>query len=124
MLRSDWVRASSAKIHFGCNQNDRSISTHLSYLITPLSDIVKRVSVIDRDADHEAVCFIVYNRAVRAKIRVSASIVNYQINLLAPQIFGSLEDVEHCGLVIVRENLLLVVNDQARLTDGCVTDKD
>ena len=47
-----------------------------------------------------------------------------QVDLLALKILGSSEDVETRGFIIFGEDLLLVVNDQARLTNGCVTDKD
>jgi len=55
---------------------------------------------------------------------VSAGIVNNQVDLLALKILGSLKDVETRGFIIFGEDLLLVVNDQTRFTNGCVTNKD
>lgn len=51
---------------------------------------------------------------------ITASVMDLQPDLLSFKSPLALEYIEHAWLVVLREDLLLVINDQTRLTDGGV----
>lgn len=86
-------------------------------------DVIQRVTAVYRDADHEYICFLELNLAIRAQVVISARIVDLELNLLLLDVLGASEDIEHGRLVIVCENVLEVVFNEAGLADGGVADE-
>lgn len=105
----------------GANENNRGFGTDRTNLSSPFLHTVEGVSVVHSNTNEEAVCIVEADLAVDTEVIIAASIVDLQVDLLPLVVLFALEDVEHGRHEVLRENLLLVVNDQAGLTNGGVT---
>ena len=79
--------------------------------------------VIGGDADHEDVGAHILGSAIDTEVLITTRIMDLNLYLLFLDIFGALVDVKYCRLVILRERIVEIVTDQARFSNGGVTDE-
>ena len=123
LVERDCVIGAAAQIALGTNQDDRCIGADLADLRLPSNDVVKGGASIgpsDGDTQHEAIGPIVTDLTVDTEMWITASVMDLQPDLLSFKSPLALEYIEHAWLIVLREDLLLVINDQTRLTDGGV----
>ena len=86
----------------------------------PSNDVIEGGASIDGDTEHETIGPIVTDLTVDTEMGITASVMDLQPNRLSFKSPLALEYIEHARLIILREDLLLVINDQTGLTDGGV----
>ena len=112
VLQRDWVGSDGPKIALGADEHDGRLLADLPDLDPPPLHALQAISVVDGDAEHEAVGFVVADLAVDSEVRVAAIVVDLQLYLLLFELFGPTEDIKHVRLVSLVEDLLLVIHDQ------------
>ena len=68
-------------------------------------------------ADHEAISSLVLNLSVHTQVLITGSIVDLDAELLLVHILDALVDVQDRRLIVLREGIMQVIRDKARLTD-------
>ena len=116
-----------ARIHpqvtLRAHQNNRCVRAYWPYFSLPFGYVIEGVAVGDWDTEHEAVCLVVADLSIGAKVIVAGSIVNFQSERLLVVGHWAFEDVQDTRLVIFIENLSHIIDDQAGLTHCSVADE-
>ena len=120
LVERDWAVAVVAQIALGADQDDWCIGADLADLRLPSNDVFEGGARIDGDTQHEAISPIVADLTVDTEMGITASVMDLQPNRLSFKSPLALEYIEHARLIVLREDLLLVINDQTGLTDGGV----
>ena len=118
----DRVGSGRPKIALRADENNRRLFADLPDLDPPSLYVLQTISVVDGDAEHEAVSFVVANLTIDTEVRVAAIVMDLKLYLLLFKLLWTTEDVKDVRFISFVENLLLVIHDQTRLTDGTITD--
>ena len=117
------ISATFSQIALRTHKDDGHVLADLSDLGSPFAHIVKRVSVIYGHAEHESIRAIIAHSSVDTEMGISAGIVDLDRQILVIKFAGALENIKHSWLVKIIEDLSLIVDHEARLSDRCVADK-
>jgi len=120
----DGVGCDGAKITLRSNEHDRRVFADLPDLRPPPLHVLQTGAIVDGDTQHEAIRSVVADLAVDTEVRITAIVVDLQLNLLIFKLFRSTEHIQHVRLVVFVEALLLVIYDHTGLTHGGVAHED
>ena len=124
VLQRDRVGGDRPKIALRADEHDRRLFADLPDLDSPSLHALQAISVVDGDAEHEAVGFVVADLTIDTEVWVAAIVVDLKLDLLLFKLLWAAEDVKHVRLISLIEDLLLVIHDQTGLTHGTITDKN
>ena len=111
------------QILFGQADYDGRLGDDLTDLIRPSGHVVTGWHRIDSDADNEHVSMRVLHLSVLAQVLIAARIMDLDVDLLFLDVLDASIDVEHGGLVLLREVVLQIVANQAGLTNGRIANQ-
>ena len=124
VLQRDRVGSDRPEIALRADEHNGRLFADLPDLDPPSLHALQAVSVVDGDAEHEAVSFVVADLAIDTEVRVAAIVVDLKLYLLLFKLFRPTEDVQHVRFISLIEDLLLVIHDQTGLTNGAITDEN
>ena len=124
VLQRDRVGSDRPEIALRADEHDGRLFADLPDLDPPPLHALQAVSVVDGDAEHEAIGFVVADLAIDTEVRVAAIVVDLKLYLLLFKLFRAAEDIQHVRFISLVEDLLLVIHDQTGLTNGAITDEN
>ena len=122
ILQRDRVGGDRPKIALRADEHDRRLFADLPDLDPPSLYALQAVSVVDGDAEHEAISFVVADLTIDTEVWIAAIVVDLKLYLLLFKLFWAAEDVQYVRFISLVEDLLLVIHNQTGLTNGAITD--
>ena len=123
VLQGDRVGRDGSEVALGAHEHDWRVLADLPDLGAPALHAVQTDLIVDGDAEHEAVRPVVADLSIHTKMRITAVIVDFELDLLSLELLGPTEDIKNVRLVSLIKDLLLVIHDQTGLTHSAVTDE-
>ena len=122
ILQRDRFGSHGPEITLRADKHNRCLLADLPDLDPPSLYALQAVSVVDGDAEHEAVSFVVADLTIDTEVWIAAIVVDLKLYLLLFKLFWAAEDVQYVRFISLVEDLLLVIHDQTGLTNGAITD--